>query len=288
MMLDVRKLNFSYGERRILKDISFKAESNTVVSILGSNGAGKTTMLKCINKLLKPDSGEVYVDDVNVLELENKDLARSIGFVPQSVPVSRMTVFDSVLIGRKPHFELTASKKDIAITGDVIDALGLSKLSLRYLNEISGGEFQKVQIARAIVQEPKVLILDEPTNNLDITNQHITMHMVEDAVRARGMCTIMTMHDINLAIHYSDKFLFLSGGEVAAYGGMDIIDEELIRKVYGIDADVIRHRGVPFIVPRQSSKYQHELDHTHPHVGREGDHVHPHGEHEREYGYHVH
>ncbi len=265
MILDVKDINFSYGERQVLKDISFEAVENTVVSILGSNGAGKTTLLKCLSKLHKPNSGSVFVGGKDVLSLDGREMAKNIGFVPQTVPVSRMTVFDSVLIGRKPHFEITASKKDLSITSDVIDALGLSHLSLRYLNEISGGEFQKVQIARALVQEPKVLILDEPTNNLDITNQHVTMHMVEDAVRSRGMCTIMTMHDINLAIHYSDKFLFLSGGEVAAYGGMDVIDEELIKKVYGIDADVLRHRGVPFVVPKDSSKYEQVLDHDHPH-----------------------
>ncbi len=271
MTLNVDNLKFSYGEHEVLKNVSFVAGENSVVSILGSNGAGKTTLLKCICKLLKPGEGAIYVNGTNVLELNSKELAKNIGFVPQSVPTSRMTVFDSVLIGRKPHFELSASRKDIEITSGVIDSMGLSHLSLRYLNEISGGEFQKVQIARALVQEPKVLILDEPTNNLDITNQHVTMHMVEDAVRSRGMCTIMTMHDINLAIHYSDKFLFLSGGEVAAYGGMDVIDEELIKKVYGIDADVLRHRGVPFVVPRDSSKYERVLDHAHPH-----DHTHPH------------
>lgn len=271
MILDVKGINFSYGNREVLKNISFEADENSVVSILGSNGAGKTTLLKCLSKLHKPHSGSVHIDGKDVLSMDSREMAKNIGFVPQTVPVSRMTVFDSVLIGRKPHFEITASKNDLAVTASVIDALGLSHLSLRYLNEISGGEFQKVQIARALVQEPKVLILDEPTNNLDITNQHVTMHMVEDAVRSRGMCTIMTMHDINLAIHYSDKFLFLSGGEVAAYGGMDVIDEELIKKVYGIDADVLRHRGVPFVVPRDSSKYERVLDHAHPH-----DHTHPH------------
>lgn len=270
-MLSVKDIHFSYGSREILKGISFDAEENSIISILGSNGAGKTTLLKCMCHIHNPNSGSVTVDGKDVIGLGGKELAKNIGYVPQSVPVSRMTVFDSVLIGRRPYIEFSVSKTDIEKTSSVIDALDLSHLSLRYMDEISGGEFQKVQIARAMVQEPKVLILDEPTNNLDITNQHVTMHMVEDAVRSRGMCTIMTMHDINLAIHYSDRFLFLSGGEVAAYGGMDVIDEDLIKKVYGIDADVLRHRGVPFVVPRNSSKYRQVLDHAHPH-----EHTHPH------------
>ena len=123
------------------------------------------------------------------------------------------------------------------------------------IDEISGGEFQKVQIARAIVQEPSVLILDEPTNNLDISNQHRTMSMIMDAVKSRGMCTMMTMHDINLAAHYSDRFLFFRDGRVAAYGGPEIITEDLIRDVYGMEVDVLEHRGVPMVVPKDSPRY---------------------------------
>lgn len=264
-MLNVRDITFSYGRTEVLKGISFDAEENQVISILGSNGAGKTTLLKCLCNMHRPGTGEVLVGGRNVLDLSGRELARNIGYVPQTTPPSRMIVYDSVLIGRRPHFELTASRTDLEKTSSVIDAMGLSHLSLRYLSEISGGEFQKVQIARAIVQEPKVLILDEPTNNLDITNQHNTMHMIEDAVRSRGMCTIMTMHDINLAIHYSDLFLFLSKGRMVAYGGVEVITEGLIKEVYGLDTEIIYHRDTPLIVPRDPSRYRHADDHEHPH-----------------------
>ena len=264
-MLNVKDIKFSYGKTEVLKGISFDAEENQVISILGSNGAGKTTLLKCLCNMHRPNEGEAFVNGTNVLSLTGRELARNIGYVPQTTPTSRMTVYDSVLIGRKPHFELAAGRADLDKTSSVIDAMGLSHLSLRYLDEISGGEFQKVQIARAIVQEPKVLILDEPTNNLDITNQHNTMHMIEDAVRSRGMCTIMTMHDINLAIHYSDLFLFLSQGKMVAYGGVEVITEELIKEVYGLDTEIIYHHKTPLIVPKNSSRYQHTYDHEHPH-----------------------
>ena len=265
-MLSVRDICFSYGSRKILDGISFDAEENQVISILGPNGTGKTTLLKCICNIHKPDSGSVFVDGKDVLTLGGRELAKNIGFVPQSVPLSRMTVFDSVLLGRRPYIELSAGRHDIEMVSDILHALNMDGLSLRYLDEISGGEYQKVQIARAIVQEPKVLILDEPTNNLDMSNQHTTMHMVEDVVRNKGMCTIMTMHDLNLAIHYSDRFLFLCGGKVRAYGGVEVITEDLIKDVYGVEADIIYHRGVPFVVPRHSSKYLQELDHVHPHT----------------------
>ncbi|MGN1044563.1 MAG: ABC transporter ATP-binding protein [Candidatus Methanomethylophilaceae archaeon] len=264
-MIDIRNLSFSYGSHDVIRDVSFQSEENTVISILGPNGTGKTTFLKCMCGLLRPTSGSVTVDGTDVSKLRGRELAKRIGFVPQSVPVSRMSVFDAILVGRKPYIEWGATDHDIDVVTEVIDMLGMSHLSLKYLDEISGGEFQKVQIARAMVQEPSVLILDEPTNNLDISNQHVTMHMIMDAVQSRGMCTIMTMHDINLAVHYSDKFLFLKDGRVAEYGGAEIITEELIRDVYGMEVEVIDHRGVPFIAPLESRKYRHASDHEHPH-----------------------
>lgn len=265
MTLRVENINFSYGSQPVLQDVSFEAEQNQIISVLGANGAGKTTLLKCMCNILRPQRGRIRLDEKDVLSLGGRELAKHIGYVPQSVPLSRMTVFDGVLIGRKPHIELAVSKTDIAITSAVIDLMGLSPLALRYLNQISGGEFQKVQIARAIAQESQVLILDEPSNNLDIANQHKTMHLVESVVRSRGVCTIMTMHDINLAIHYSDQFIFLCDGKVAASGGIEVITEMLIETVYGIKSEIIDHRGVPFVVPRNSSKYRHAKNHAHPH-----------------------
>ena len=148
----------------------------------------------------------------------------------------------------------------------------MEHIALKSCDRISGGEFQKAQIARALVQEPSVLVLDEPTNNLDISNQHRTMHMILDAVRQRGMTTVMTMHDIHLAVHYSDRFLFMKDGRVAAYGGLEVITEDLIHEVYGMDAEIIDHRGVPFVVPSHSAKYMHLASHHHPHDVN--DHIH--------------
>lgn len=260
-MLSVRDLMFSYGETPILKGVSFDAEPNTIISILGPNGTGKTTLLKCLCNLHRPQEGSITIDGKEVLEMPNREIAKHIGFVPQSTPPSRNTVFDTALIGRKPHMDWGMTKRDYEITWEILKALKLDHLALRKSNEISGGEFQKVQIARAIIQEPDVLILDEPSNNLDISNQHRTMHTIMDFVRSRGMCTIMTMHDINLAVHYSDKLLFLKDGKVAAYGGMEIVTEDLIEQVYGIESEIIYHRGVPLVVPRFSSKYMHDHDH---------------------------
>ena len=266
MKLSVKDLSFSYGGRKVLDRISFDVEDNSIVSILGPNGVGKTTLLRCLCNLHRPQEGSILVDGTDVLTLSGRELAKHIGYVPQSSKPGRTTVFDTALIGRRPYMEWGVTKRDMEITESVLDALGLTGLSMRYADEISGGEYQKVQIARAMVQEPEILILDEPTNNLDIANQHVTMHAILNAVSSRGMCTIMTMHDINLAVHYSDRFLFIKDGRVWAYGGPEIITEELVHDVYGIDSDVITHKGMPFVIPhtfpRELAHYHHTHDGT--------------------------
>lgn len=253
--LEVKDVVFGYREKKVLDGFTFTAEGNKIISILGPNGVGKTTLLKCICGFITPQSGSVMIDDKNVREMSARELAKHIGYVPQKCPVPRTTVFDAVLIGRRPYIEWSVTNRDLEITWNALDSLGLTDLALRYADEISGGEFQKVQIARAIVQEPNVLILDEPTNNLDIANQHMTMHMVLDAVNSKGICTIMTMHDINLAVHYSDLLMFVKDGKIAGYGGPDIVTEELIHDVYGMDVDIIDHIGTPFVIPKK--RYEH-------------------------------
>lgn len=274
MKLEVRDLCYSYGRRKVLDDISFDVEGNNVVSILGPNGVGKTTLLRCICNLIRPQSGSVSIDGADIYGMSGRELAKLLGFVPQSTKPARSTVFDTALIGRRPYIEWGVTAKDREITWDVLRSLGLSHLAMRYADEISGGEYQKVQIARAMVQEPKLLVLDEPTNNLDIANQHLAMHSILNAVSSKGMCTIMTMHDINLAVHYSDRFLFVKDGKVHSYGGNEIITEELVKDVYGIEADVIRHKGVPFVIPHP---FRTDLAHYH-HTHDGSTHSHPFGE----------
>ena len=251
MMLSVRNLRFSYGSREVLHGLSFDADENSIVSILGPNGVGKTTLLRCICRLHAPASGTVEVDGRSLESMKMRELAHHIAYVPQRSRTSRATVFDSILIGRRPYIDWTVSDNDKRMVWDVIDRLGLRDLALKYVDQISGGEFQKVQIARAVVQTPKVLILDEPTNNLDISNQYRTMELIHDMARSEGLCTVMTMHDINLAAQFSDRLLFVRDGSVAAYGGPEIITEELVREVYGVDTDILDHNGLPVVVPRR-------------------------------------
>ncbi len=262
-LLDVRDVRYSYGEKEILKGVTFDTEENSVVSILGPNGVGKTTLLKCICDIIKPSSGNVTIGGQDVSGMKKRELAKHIAYVPQYVDRTNVRVFDSVLIGRRPYIEWGTSERDLEITWSALESLKIEDLASRYVEEISGGEYQKVQIARAIVQEPELLILDEPTNNLDISNQHITMHTIINAVRSKGMCTLMTMHDINLAVHYSDKFIFVKDGKVISQGGTEIITEELIEEVYGVRSDVIHHKGKPFVIPHPLPSDMMHIHHQH-------------------------
>ena len=268
-MMEVRDLEFSYGDLPVVNGVSFSTSEEEIVSVLGPNGVGKTTLLRCICGLCRPSNGKVSIDGRDVSGMTRRELARLVAYVPQKIPPSRATVFDTALIGRVPHMEWGATRRDLEITSSVLESLGLSDIALKYTDEISGGELQKTHIARAIVQEPSILILDEPTNNLDIANQHAAMHTILDAMRSRGVCTIMTMHDINLAVHYSDRMMFVKGGRITAFGGREVVNEALIRTVYGMESDVIVHNGMPFVIPHPESPGVL----VHRHGGRAHEHV---------------
>jgi len=250
MKLKVRDVEFAYkNSKAVLEDIQMNVEANEVLTILGPNGVGKTTLLKCINGLLKVRNGTIMIDGEALRSMNRVEVAKRIGYVPQRADVSQITVFDSVLLGRKPHITWDVSKKDIKIAKDVINRLGLNELRLKYINEISGGELQKVQIARALVQEPKVLLLDEPTSSLDLCNQHHIMSTLVDVVRRKDLTAIMTLHDINLALRYSDKFIMLKEGTVFAAGGHEVITSENIEAVYDLPVNVANYMGRPIIIP---------------------------------------
>jgi len=248
-MLNVKSVSFSYGKREVLHDISFSVPDDSVVSILGPNGVGKTTLLNCICNIHKPQGGTIDVDGVGVMELRGKEMARNIGYVPQSPSRSRMTVFDSVLLGRKPYFELNAKEEDTRLVAEILADMHMEKLALRYATEISGGEFQKMQIARALVQKPKVLVLDEPANNLDLTNQHMVMSLIRKISKEKKISALLTMHDINLAAAYSDILIFMNNGEIDTCGGTEVVTPELVKRIYNIDVDVIYHKGATVIIP---------------------------------------
>lgn len=249
MILELKNIEFSYNGSPVLRGIEFNVKKGDVVSILGVNGAGKSTLLKCINGILKPQKGEIFIDHTNIKKTSRTEIAKALAYVPQRSEQSFITVFDAVLLGRKPYIKWDVTKNDIEITERVLSALGLKKLSLRYINELSGGEFQKVVIARALVQQPKVILLDEPTNNLDPKNQFEVMDIIKEISKKKGIASVIVMHNVNLAVRLSDRFVLLKEGKVFAEGGLEIITKDNIEKVYGISVTVENIRGITVILP---------------------------------------
>lgn len=243
-MLSVENLSYHYKNGpEVLKDLSFTVEDGQFMAILGNNGAGKSTMLKCFNKILTPDSGRVLMDGEDVLTLSGRQIAQRMAFVAQSVPGTQMTVHDIVMLGRKPYMQWSFTEQDHEIVHMAMDELGISHLRGRFLSTLSGGEKQKVMLARALAQQPKILLLDEPTSALDIQNQYLVLQMVRDICSQQGITAIVVIHDLNLALRFCSRFLLLSGGQVYRFGGKEIIDRQALKDVYNVDAEVVDVHG---------------------------------------------
>lgn len=248
-MIEIKDISFSYGRKYILKNVSFKINSGGCVGVLGNNGVGKSTLITCLNKIRKPNRGEVFIDNKDVLKMSRMEAARNVAYVAQKCESGMVTVFDTVLLGRKPYMKWSLSKQDIDMCENMLCTMGISDLKLRYVNELSGGEVQKVMLARALVQQPKLLLLDEPTSNLDPRNQHEMMQLVQNLAKEHSFSVVVVIHDLNLAIRYCNRFLFLKDSEVYSYGGTETMSPEIISSVYNMEVQVASHMGVPIVIP---------------------------------------
>ena len=249
-MLEVKSLSFAYRcGRQILEDVSFSVPTGTCLAVLGNNGAGKSTLLGCLARLLRPQRGRVLVDGEDLLGMEAGQAARTVALVSQFAPASRLTVYDMVLLGRKPYLKWDFTAADRAMTEEALERLGLSGLALRYADRLSGGEGQKVQLARALVQQPKLLLLDEPTSSLDLRSQYEVLGLVSQLCREQGITAVAVLHDLNLALRFCHRFLLLHGGRVYAQGDASVVSPRAIREVYGMEAAVRRVDGVPVVLP---------------------------------------
>lgn len=248
-MLEVRELRFHYpGGPDVLRSVSFGLEEGRFLAVLGNNGAGKSTMLKCFNKILFPDSGSIRMDGEELLNMPVKEIAKRTAFVAQTVPDTQMTVHDMVMLGRRPYMTWGFTEEDHEIVHEAMESLQVINMRGRYLNELSGGERQKVMLARALAQQPKLLLLDEPTSSLDIKNQYQVLDKVKSICRTGNITAMVVIHDLNLALRFCDRFLLLQDGEVYRYGGQEILDRKAIKDVYGIDGEVVDVRGKRMIL----------------------------------------
>ena len=251
MKLKVRDVEFGYTSVPILKDVCIELAESEVLGVVGPNGAGKSTLIRCIDRILKPQRGSILLDGRDINEMRLMELAKRMGYVPQSTSqIFPATVFDTVLMGRRPYLGWRSSEKDEEKVLDVLQMLNIENLAMRDINELSGGQQQKVFIARALVQEPDVLLLDEPTSNLDIRHQLEVMEIITSIVREKKISAIMAIHDLNLASRYADRIVMLNGGTIIDAGNpSSVLTPENIKQVYGVEAVVRNESERPFIVP---------------------------------------
>lgn len=234
-LIKVKDLAFKY-DGYILRDVEFAVERGSFVSLLGVNGAGKSTLLKNLNRTLKPTFGTVYLNGKDLGRLRRRETAQTMACVSQYNETIKSTVFDMILVGRVPYVRREVSQEDYRKVERIIGEL--EEYAMRDASTLSGGEFQKVVLARALAQEPEIILLDEPTSNLDIKNQLDVMKLLKGYCRGKGIAAIVSVHDVNLALQFSDKFLMLKEGRVFAYGDDSVITREAIKEVYRLDVAV--------------------------------------------------
>ena len=262
MELKIKDVSFSYSSVPVLHDVSFELGGNELVSILGPNGVGKSTLIHCINKILAPTSGTVLIDGKDVSEIKLKELAKQIGYVPYSANDSfPLSVIDTVMIGRHPHSKWGTLDKDLDIVYDTLRMLGISHLAMRPFNELSAGQHQKVMLARGLVQEPEILLLDEPTSNLDVRHQLDVTKMLKRLSREKNILIVMISHDINIAAKYSDKIILMHKGSVFDMGEPNkVITAENLRTVYGVTADITKDDDAPHVILKDALPMDEEED----------------------------
>jgi iron complex transport system ATP-binding protein len=255
----VEEVSMAYGSSKILDDVSLTIGKGSVVTMVGPNGCGKTTLLKIINNLLKPDRGRVFVDGREVNSMPAHRLARIMGYVPQGHRISfPFKVRDVVITGRMPYIPAFSSPKreDLEKSEQALVLTGISSLADQPYTQISGGERQLVMIARAMAQQPSVLLLDEPTSYLDFKNQILTLKMIKEISRSQGVTVVMTLHDPNHALMFSDEVVLLRklnggrAGNVIAFGPPhEVITPQNIQAAYGVEVEIVDVKGRKILLP---------------------------------------
>ena len=255
MKVDLVDLEFGYNPKNpVLRNINHVFDTPEFICIMGPNGVGKSTLIHCINKILKPTGGKVFINGKDTTEMKLKEVAQDIGYVPASSEDSfPLTVVDTVMVGLQNDFKYGTRKEDLEKVYDILKTLQIEHLAMRDFNELSAGQHQKVMLARGLVRSPPVVLLDEPTSNLDIRHQIEVTKTLSKMPKEKNSIVIMISHDINITAKYADKILMISGGGVYAYGTpKEVLTKEAIRDVYGVDADIIDVNGRPHVILNDS------------------------------------
>lgn len=257
-------VSFGYNrEVPVLHDINLTMEGPGLYCIIGPNGVGKSTLVKCINKLLTPTEGEVRIDGRSTKDMSIKDIAEIIGYVPaNSSDCFSMPVIDAVMVGRHNKQKWKTTREDLEIVNRTLDMLDLKELSMRGYNELSAGQHQRVSLARGLVQETPVLLLDEPTANLDVKHQVYVAELLRALAERANLMVIMICHDLNIASRYAHRIVVMAPpGRIDCDGTPDeVIVEDVIRRIYGIDCFIIRFEDSPCVILRSTFADEELID----------------------------
>lgn len=253
-VLELKDVDFGYDESHIvLHDINLRIDEPGLYCIIGPNGVGKSTMAKCVSKIVNPLKGEVLINGKNISSMSHKEVAKVVGYVPAfSQDVFSMSVVDTIMIGRHNHRRWGSLSKDLEMVYKAMRILRITDLADKQFNSLSSGQHQKVSIARGLVQETDVLILDEPTANLDVKFQVYVMELLRGIAEKLGIIILTICHDLNVTAKYSHKVIMLERpGRIYAYGTPEeVLTEENIERVYGIRCRVVDEGefGVPLVI----------------------------------------
>lgn len=261
MSIKVTGLRAGYGKRTVLNHVDFELEKGKLCALLGRNGCGKTTLIRCINAIIKPQAGSIQLDGKNVSELSRAQIAQLVSLVPQSSSSAfDYTCLEVVLMGEVSRLSFWASPGVAAEeeARQVLAGLGIEHLSDRPFNQLSGGEKQLVLVARALFQRAPYMLLDEPTSHLDFYHQHQIMRIVQRLVQEANFTVLVTLHDPNLALYYCDEVILIHEGQILKQGSTpEVLNDHFLSKVYGaqVRVDQTRQEGLPVVIPEPALSF---------------------------------
>lgn len=237
-MFEIRKLNFAYGKDLVLKEVNFSAKAGEFISIIGPNGAGKSTLIKLMDGILSSEDSNILLDGVSLNEISRKELAQKVAYLPQDSKFAfAYTVRDVVMMGRFPYLRgvMSYSANDLHIVNEMMDLMEIDQFTERNFNELSGGEKQRVLIASALAQQPQIILLDEPTNALDLHHQIAIYHILKKLQKEQELTVIVVTHDINLAAQYCERMTLMGNGMIIRDGEpKSVLQFNLLQEIFGV------------------------------------------------------